>query len=239
MENKNGQGIFYGVIGVATLIVAIIGATFAYFSATGTNSDINGNIAAFSDLTVQVSDLTSTSDKLIPVNFMDNTTTTTWLTGNASQFSSAIAGATGKAPCIDSNGDHVCQIYSVTVTNGGTAAISVRGTLNLTAENGSNMRWALIDSQSATAPSGYAKAELPGAPGNLTVDETLTTHLSTAQSKTLAKTGETGSSITYYVVVWLEETGNSQVDAGDYSGVVTFNSRDAAGNESGVTATFR
>ena len=34
MENKNGQGIFYGVIGVATLVVAIIGATFAYFSAS-------------------------------------------------------------------------------------------------------------------------------------------------------------------------------------------------------------
>ena len=32
MEN-NGRGIFYGVIGVATLVVAIIGATFAYFSA--------------------------------------------------------------------------------------------------------------------------------------------------------------------------------------------------------------
>jgi len=33
MEN-NGKGIFYGVIGVATLIVAIIGATFAFFSAS-------------------------------------------------------------------------------------------------------------------------------------------------------------------------------------------------------------
>ena len=27
MENNNGKGIFYGVIGVATLVVAIIGAT--------------------------------------------------------------------------------------------------------------------------------------------------------------------------------------------------------------------
>ena len=33
MENKKGNGIFLGVIGVATLIVAIIGATFKYFSA--------------------------------------------------------------------------------------------------------------------------------------------------------------------------------------------------------------
>ena len=40
MENNNGRGIFYGVIGVATLVVAIIGATFAYFSASITSNGI-------------------------------------------------------------------------------------------------------------------------------------------------------------------------------------------------------
>ena len=34
MENNNGRGIFYGVMGVATLVVAIIGATFAFFAST-------------------------------------------------------------------------------------------------------------------------------------------------------------------------------------------------------------
>ena len=29
-NNNGGKGLFYGVIGVATLIVAIIGATFAW-----------------------------------------------------------------------------------------------------------------------------------------------------------------------------------------------------------------
>ena len=33
-NNNGGKGLFYGVIGVATLIVAIIGATFAWFTAT-------------------------------------------------------------------------------------------------------------------------------------------------------------------------------------------------------------
>ena len=33
-ENRKGPGVFYAVIGVATLVVAIIGATFAYFSVT-------------------------------------------------------------------------------------------------------------------------------------------------------------------------------------------------------------
>jgi len=39
MENNKGRGIFYGVIGVATLVVAIIGATFAYFSAQATTNN--------------------------------------------------------------------------------------------------------------------------------------------------------------------------------------------------------
>ena len=38
-RNENGRGIFYGVIGVATLVVAMIGATFAYFSAEATTGN--------------------------------------------------------------------------------------------------------------------------------------------------------------------------------------------------------
>ena len=36
-ENRKGPGIFYAVVGVATLVVAIIGATFAFFSASDTS----------------------------------------------------------------------------------------------------------------------------------------------------------------------------------------------------------
>ena len=47
-ENNGGKGLFYGVIGVATLIVAIIGATFAWFTATAagdkTTTVTSGNL---------------------------------------------------------------------------------------------------------------------------------------------------------------------------------------------------
>ena len=36
-ENKRGANTLYLVIGVATLVVAIIGATFAYFTASAEN----------------------------------------------------------------------------------------------------------------------------------------------------------------------------------------------------------
>ncbi len=38
-KNNNGTNAFYAIIGVATLVVAIIGATFAYFSATANSED--------------------------------------------------------------------------------------------------------------------------------------------------------------------------------------------------------
>ena len=39
MDNNKGQTIFLSVIGIATLLVAIVGATFAWFSATVTGND--------------------------------------------------------------------------------------------------------------------------------------------------------------------------------------------------------
>ena len=42
-QRNNGRGIFYGVIGVATLVVAIVGATFAYFTAQTRYTDESGS----------------------------------------------------------------------------------------------------------------------------------------------------------------------------------------------------
>ena len=39
MENNRGQSIFLSVVGIATLLVAIVGATFAYFSITAVGNE--------------------------------------------------------------------------------------------------------------------------------------------------------------------------------------------------------
>ena len=44
MENNRGQSIFLSVVGVATLLVAIVGATFAYFSITVTGNNTASSI---------------------------------------------------------------------------------------------------------------------------------------------------------------------------------------------------
>ena len=63
-QRNNGRGIFYGVIGVATLVVAIIGATFAYFTASASNNaTITGNMATVK-LSLSVEKVTDVDEKL-------------------------------------------------------------------------------------------------------------------------------------------------------------------------------
>ena len=54
MENNRGQSIFLSVVGIATLLVAIVGATFAYFSLTvqgnNTASTISVTAATLGDV---------------------------------------------------------------------------------------------------------------------------------------------------------------------------------------------
>ena len=128
MEN-NGKGIFYGVIGVATLIVAIIGATFAYFTATASNSTtIQGNAASVG-LTLAVEKVSTGAKGLVP---QLNTTLTNAMKGTSGQT------------CVDANGNTVCQVYKITVENTGTAETKLSGTLTLSKGTVTNLKWATV-----------------------------------------------------------------------------------------------
>ena len=143
-EQKNGRGIFYGVIGVATLVVAIIGATFAYFTATAQNNDtITGNMATVK-LNLAVEKVTTVDESkggLIP---MSN-----------GMVESAINNAKNDV-CVDDNGNAVCQIYKVTITNNSSAGQFVDGYVALKGGSGTStdytyatntattMRWAQV-----------------------------------------------------------------------------------------------
>ena len=102
MENNNGKGIFYGVIGVATLVVAIIGATFAYFSATTSNGEVIQGEAATVGLNLEVTKVsTDASGGLIPMTDAD--------------VSKGLAGdtATGSKMCVDKNGNICYSGYTI------------------------------------------------------------------------------------------------------------------------------
>lgn len=278
-ENKKGANTLYAVIGIATLVVAIIGATFAYFSATAENAEIQGTTAEAGGLTIEAKQITdNTNNNIIPLNLITNQTlkpeSTDQFVDSEDQFKKAM---TNK--CKDSLGNNICTVYRVVVANQSkTATIQVQGKLNLSSPT-KNMYWTLIDAtttneqvttpgedggegttttvykfESATAIDKFVKVK-QGIDGNMTYDPDKTveigeepnkTTINDAKSVSLTGTDGGNSTATFYVLVWLEETGAEQqnddaskVDAvKTYTGNITFDAVDANGNKSGVTATF-
>lgn len=118
MRNDNrGRDIFYGVVAVATLIVAIVGATLAYFSVTANSSEgaVNATAATVSIEYNDGQQVTAQAKNLIPatldvvkkvyeknIKTIDSTTLdpNTPITANA---------------CIDDESQEVCNAYRFTV----------------------------------------------------------------------------------------------------------------------------
>lgn len=126
-QKNNGRGIFYGVIGVATLVVAIIGATFAYFTATaGNNNVITGNMATiqFGLNVTKVTHVDESKGGMIP---MSN-----------NMVEAAVSNASTKGTCVDDNGNAVCQVYKIVATNTGSASLFLDGYVSLTGGSGAS-----------------------------------------------------------------------------------------------------
>ena len=208
MENHNGKGIFYGVIGVATLVVAIIGATFAYFSATDTDEGTIQGTAATAGLTLTVEKVsTEATNGLIPIA--------------EDLLTKAL---TADTMCVDANGNTACQVYRLTVKNDGTSTAIFDGSLTLTADGYTNLKWANIN-----ANAGLTTDTTPVSVGT-TLNESSVSAITTNETFTAGQTKY------YYIMVYINETKASQndTDKGSFTGSVTFNS---AGG-SGTTATF-
>lgn len=128
-QNENNKShIFYGVIGIATLMLAIIGATFAYYTATASNDNtITGNAATIGfDLKVaKVTDADDQKGGLIPMsnNMMEQ------------------ALKSGNGICLDNNGNAVCQVYKITVINTSSASMFLDGYVSLSGGSGTPADW--------------------------------------------------------------------------------------------------
>ena len=130
MENSKGRGIFLGVVSVATLIVAIIGATFAWFSASVGSGENDVNLTAYqfdAKLTVERVFPTdeNASKKIIP--FVPDKVLREGQGDQTNNMNYALNEATNK--CVDSSGYLVCSLYKITVTNNGSDAIELDGTV--------------------------------------------------------------------------------------------------------------
>lgn len=115
MKNENrGRDIFMGVVAVATLIVAIIGATLAYFSITASSNEgvVNATAAVISIEYNDGQQVTAQADELIPSIF--SVVQTVYET-NVKDSEVAEDVTTIGNTCIDSNSRQVCSAYRFTI----------------------------------------------------------------------------------------------------------------------------
>ncbi len=208
-NNTERKGISFSVLIILTLVVAIAGSTYAFFSVSVTDSSITGSSAYNAkSFELTVTHLTTAaSGKLIP------------------QLGSAINTAVNTTNnCKDARGNTVCKLYQVTIKNVSEVTYYISGTFALTADKMPNLKWAVASSRT-----GFASVTKN--------DKAATTLVNITSATQLAPQG----SQTYFVVVWIEETGAAQTDSGEFTGTITFNGHSSTTGDaaSGITSTIR
>lgn len=154
-QSKDKKGIAFLGIGILTVIVAIAGATYAYFAATAEESTKIRGESAYSanPLTLTVGKTSSASGSLIPI--LDTSLQTSITAG-----------------CTDGT-NTLCQVYTITITNTTTTKYYVEGELTLNASTVPNLKWATGSSATTGFPiAGYnavsdsgLTSKIPLAPG--------------------------------------------------------------------------
>ena len=215
-RDNDSKKILTMIIMIATLMICTTSATYAYFALTPvTNNAITGTAATASlTLTVTKNYPETNTGPLVP------------------QLETALGSAMNSTnKCVDGNGNVICQVYTVTITNSSTAGVVVNGTITfshdqdvitsgtLTTSAMPNLKWRKTTSTTVLGT-------------DTTNDASIITAQSLASNVSLAAS----ASATYYMVIWISETGSEQNDTGNYSAVIEFTSSNGTGITSTITS---
>lgn len=130
MNREDKRGIFFGVVGVLTLIVAIIGASLAYFSI---NARSDSDAIKVEAATVQI--IYEDGKKVLAQSNMIPSTQTIAVKA----YNRYLEDSSTYEKCIDDNDQVVCGTYNFTVRNEGRTATPITITVEpteITDENG-------------------------------------------------------------------------------------------------------
>ena len=120
MEREDKRGVFFGVIGVLTLIVAIIGASFAYFSINAKSSDDAVTVNAASvKIVFNEGDKIDMNDLIPSEKSIAMTTLTRALEGRTYKGGQDGNEDIPYVACKDNNNYTTCGYYDFTLTNNG------------------------------------------------------------------------------------------------------------------------
>ena len=211
---KDNKKIILSILIITALIIAIIGSTFAFFSSNGgsSNNAVGANSAVLADL-----GFTSLHSKiaynLIPV-------------ASQNEYFSRYPGISpsGDHSCLDDLGNEICSIYEFTITNTDSVAQTIYVSFVPSENTFDNMYFAAFNTSIASANYEVATGSSGSGnnfsliaqttSGNATLGHTATKLTKNSTSPIdmpgLSTNLSAGASITYTVLVWLQETKNEQ-----------------------------
>lgn len=245
MENKKGNGLFLGIVSVATLIVAIMGATFAFFSAT-TNSDINSvNLGAYEfNLSLSVNPVWNIEGGLIPLLPNETIENAPEQYNTNLLYALNVGGDTDKESpdnplkkCIDDQGLQVCALYEVTIENTATNDVTLTGQIKTTSNNpGTKETSTPFQNLTYQEITGNERDGFTVVPSGIRLTLPLTAEEEPISIASITVPGtdnpEEPGSATTYVLIYLNDTGSDQSGemGATYEGQLIYTSTGGTGN---------
>ena len=206
---EDNKRIFILMIVIMGVVILVAGVTYAYFAfKTSNNNTITGSMGSV-DLSLTVTkELPTTSgvDDILVTNFSE-------LPDNLNN------------KCIDSDGEYaLCQLYKIVLSNSSNGVnTKVKGSVSFNNTTSPNLSWIRIDNYSSSTT--YTSSTLGSS------YHTASSNFDSFESSYLLKSG---NSVTYYILVWVNENEEEQTDTGTYTGTVRLEDE----NGKGVTSTF-
>ena len=223
MEENKSKGIFLGVVGVATLIVAIIGATFAYFvaSASGNTGNVQAGAANVAG-TLTLSETVDYRQNMIPV-------TETIMKTSYKRTDAATGTGTGRCEGYSAAGGNtvynLCSIYQFTVSNTASIAQTIYASLTANTNTFINLKYCIFEGEAGTSDTEKVACRNMPTAGN--TDSNIFSELIPATTGTH----------TYTLVMYINETTGDQTSADSgkaFTGTISITSADGSNYMTGA-----
>ena len=223
MDNNKRRGIFLGALSVATLIVSIIGATFAYFVAntSGNTGNVQAGAANVAG-TLTLSEIVDYRQNMIPV-------TEALMKTSYKRTEAATGTGTGRCEGYSAAGGNtvynLCSIYQFTVSNSATIAQTIYASLTANTNTFANLKYCIFEGEAGTSDTEKVACRNMPTTGN--TDSNIFSQLIPATSGTH----------TYTLVMYINETTKDQTTADSgkaFTGTISITSADGSNNMTGA-----
>ena len=227
MDNNKSRGIFLGVLSVATLIVSIIGATFAYFVAntSGNTGKVQAGAANVAG-TLTLLEVVDYRQNMIPV-------TEEIMKTSYKRTGTATGTGTGRCEGYSAAGGNtvynLCSIYQFTVSNKASIAQTIYASLTANTNTFTNLKYCIFEGEAGTSDT--TKGACRNMPTEGNTDSNIFSEIIPA------KDGTTPGTHTYTLVMYINETTEDQTSADSgkaFTGTISITSGDGTNYMTGA-----